>query len=266
MRKKPWTRRDAQFAHCPPVHVADTLPCPRQLSESPEHGSHYWTFNFLSVKYTDWGKRIYLSSFISVKWSRAEGTQKAVIEQFWWSDTEIQIMLNTVCKPGPTCWREVKCQEDSSRVSLFVAMQIYLCRQERFPINMCSRGTHRGQFSTSSFSSFPTPQQGFSLKWVMSWLPLMWMVNTSSPTLQSQLVNIYRDWGILSCMRRSIYIPTNTGEEWRRRGCQSLQRHQIMKSLVKAWDGEGASYLWKEISHFNEHISWKFNTVFCCAF
>lgn len=39
------------------------------------------------------------------------------------------------------------------------------------------------------------------------------MVNTSSPILQSLLVNIYRNLGILSYLRRSIHIPTNTGEE-----------------------------------------------------
>ena len=144
-------------------------------------------------------------------------------------------------------------------------MQIHLCRQERFAINVCSKGTHRGLFLPHLVVPSPTPPRGIQPKWVMNWLTLMWMVNTSSPTLQSLLVNRYRDWGILSYLRRSISIPTNTGVEWRGRDCQSLQRHQNLKSLLKTLDGEGASYLKKELSHFNEHISWKFNIVLCCA-
>lgn len=89
------------------------------------------------------------------------------------------------------------------------------------------------------FLPYPSPA-GIQPKWVMNWLPLMWMVNISSPALQSLLVNIYRDWGVLSYLRRNIYLFPQRGngrEEivktykdirfWR-----VLWRHQMVKELV----------------------------------
>lgn len=86
-----------------------------------------------------------------------------------------------------------------------------------------------------------TPPTGIQPKWVMNWQTLMWVVNPSSPTLQSLLVNIYKSWGILSCLRRSICISTNTGEEKREdivkvckdiRSWRALWRLEMVKELV----------------------------------
>lgn len=131
-------------------------------------------------------------------------------------------------------------------------MEIHLCRQQRY-CHKCAQVTstvwhplydiQRTVFYLI-LSSFPTPppQAGIQLKWVMNWLPLMWMVNISSSALQSLLVNIYRDRGILSYLRKSIYlfsqIQRRNGREeivktykdirlWR-----VLWRHQMVKEKV----------------------------------
>lgn len=141
-------------------------------------------------------------------------------------------------------------------------MQIHLCRQQRYCYKHVLKWHSQRTLFYLILFSFPYPPAGIQPKWVMNWLPLMWMVNISSPALQSLPVNIYRDWGILSYLSRSIFIFPQIQ---RRNGtdCQGLQRHQIVKRLVKTSDSEGASYLQKELSHPNEHISWKFNIVLC---
>lgn len=191
-------------------------------------------------------ERIYLWQFISVKGLKLKALRKRLLSYF-----------------GEVIWGFKKCwtqhasqdppvkgksgQEEFKQGPRLNSYYLWICKcicvgNKGIAINMCSNDIHRGLFSTSSFFPSPTPLAGIQPKWVMNWLPLMWMVNISSPAPQSLPVNIYRDWGILSYLRRSIYIfpqilRRNGREEvvkvykdirlWR-----ILWRHQMVEELV----------------------------------